>query len=213
VGRTARAEATGDAFTFVSPEEEGDLRAIERAIGRALPRTVLPGFDYARRPAERFEVPIADRIAEIRRRKAEERTRAREKQERRAQLQAEEEARLARRSSGGRGAAGGRATGDRSAASAPAGGRRPSAAAPGVAFSAGRDGGVAGGAASSVGVAEAAEGPAARARVDPSVTRRYVARRPLACATVRQGRRARCDVHYGPAQRARRYGQSAGVVS
>src|SRR5216117_2975740 len=33
VGRTARAEATGAAFTFVSPEEEGDLRAIERAIG------------------------------------------------------------------------------------------------------------------------------------------------------------------------------------
>ena len=30
VGRTARAEATGEAFTFVSPEEESDLRAIER---------------------------------------------------------------------------------------------------------------------------------------------------------------------------------------
>ena len=27
VGRTARAEATGDAFTFVAPDEEGDLRA------------------------------------------------------------------------------------------------------------------------------------------------------------------------------------------
>ncbi|HET6765563.1 MAG TPA: DEAD/DEAH box helicase, partial [Longimicrobiaceae bacterium] len=31
VGRTARAEATGDAYTFVSPDEEQDLRAIERA--------------------------------------------------------------------------------------------------------------------------------------------------------------------------------------
>src|ERR687886_995542 len=30
VGRTARAEAVGDAYTFVSPEEEDDLRAIER---------------------------------------------------------------------------------------------------------------------------------------------------------------------------------------
>ncbi len=30
----ARAEATGEAFTFVSPEEEADLRAIERAIGK-----------------------------------------------------------------------------------------------------------------------------------------------------------------------------------
>jgi len=38
VGRTARAELTGDAFTFVSPEEEGDLRDIERAVGRRLPR-------------------------------------------------------------------------------------------------------------------------------------------------------------------------------
>src|SRR5207247_2880372 len=33
VGRTARAEATGAAFTFVSPEAEDDPRAIERAIG------------------------------------------------------------------------------------------------------------------------------------------------------------------------------------
>src|SRR5262245_27528457 len=38
VGRTARAESTGDAFTFVSPDEEADLRAIEREIGRRLPR-------------------------------------------------------------------------------------------------------------------------------------------------------------------------------
>ena len=32
VGRTARAELTGTAFSLVSPEEEGDLRAIEQAI-------------------------------------------------------------------------------------------------------------------------------------------------------------------------------------
>src|SRR5918993_408770 len=53
VGRTARAEATGDAFTFVSPEEESDLKAIERAVGRPLPRITLPGFDYSKRSAER----------------------------------------------------------------------------------------------------------------------------------------------------------------
>jgi ATP-dependent RNA helicase RhlE len=85
VGRTARAEATGDAFTFVSPEEEGDLRAIERAINRKLPRMTVPGFDYGAAPTERFEVPIAERIAEIRKRKAEERARAKEKAERKAQ--------------------------------------------------------------------------------------------------------------------------------
>src|SRR4029079_6867968 len=48
VGRTGRPEATGDAFTFVSPEEEGDLRNIERAIGRRPPRVTVAGFDYAK---------------------------------------------------------------------------------------------------------------------------------------------------------------------
>jgi ATP-dependent RNA helicase RhlE len=82
VGRTARADATGDAFTFVSPEEESDLSQIERAIGKRLPRVVVQGFDYASKPQQRFEVPIAERIAEIRARKAEERKRAKEKAER-----------------------------------------------------------------------------------------------------------------------------------
>ncbi len=84
VGRTARAEMTGDAFTFVAPEEEGSLRAIERAIGRSLPRVTLPGFDYGKRPAERFEVPLAERLAAMRTQKAEERARARARAERRA---------------------------------------------------------------------------------------------------------------------------------
>src|ERR1043165_8776422 len=57
VGRTARAAATGDAFTFVAPDEEQDLRAIERAVGRALPRITVSGFDYGQKPIERFEVP------------------------------------------------------------------------------------------------------------------------------------------------------------
>ena len=84
VGRTARADATGDAFTFVSPEEESDLSAIERSISKRLPRVVVSGFDYASKPKQRFEVPIAERIAEIRARKAEERKRAKEKAERRS---------------------------------------------------------------------------------------------------------------------------------
>jgi ATP-dependent RNA helicase RhlE len=40
VGRTARASRTGDAFTFVSPEEESDLRSIEKSLGRRLDREV-----------------------------------------------------------------------------------------------------------------------------------------------------------------------------
>ena len=76
VGRTGRAELTGDAFTLVAPEEEGDLRGIERALGRTLPRITLPDFDYKAKPHVRLEIPIAQRIAAIRARKAEERSRA-----------------------------------------------------------------------------------------------------------------------------------------
>jgi ATP-dependent RNA helicase RhlE len=46
IGRTARAELTGAAFTLVSPEEEGSVRGIERAIDKRLPRVTLPDFDY-----------------------------------------------------------------------------------------------------------------------------------------------------------------------
>jgi ATP-dependent RNA helicase RhlE len=84
VGRTARAELTGDAITLVAPEEEGDLRAIERAIGKRLPRVQVPDFDYRQRPAEKLEIPIGQRIAEIRARKADERARAKANAERRA---------------------------------------------------------------------------------------------------------------------------------
>jgi ATP-dependent RNA helicase RhlE len=76
VGRTGRAEATGDAFTFVAPDEESDLRDIEKAIGRRLPRVTVPDFDYSAKPVDKFEVPIAQRIAEIRARKRQERERA-----------------------------------------------------------------------------------------------------------------------------------------
>ena len=76
VGRTARAEATGEAFTFVSPEEEGELRQIERAIGKQLPRITVPGFDYTAKPQAKLEVPLAERIAEIRKKKADDRARS-----------------------------------------------------------------------------------------------------------------------------------------
>ena len=59
VGRTARAEAVGDAFTFVAPEEEHDLRRIERALGRRLPRVMVPDFDYTAKPSGGLEVPLA----------------------------------------------------------------------------------------------------------------------------------------------------------
>ena len=76
IGRTARAEALGDAITLVSPDEEPSLRAIERALRVSIARLTVPGFDYATRPAERFEVPLAERIAAIREQKARERAAA-----------------------------------------------------------------------------------------------------------------------------------------
>jgi ATP-dependent RNA helicase RhlE len=85
IGRTGRAEATGEAFTFMAPDERGDLAAIERAVGRPLPRVTVPDFDYNARPAAPLEVPMAQRIAEIRARKAAERARAEQKRQRRAQ--------------------------------------------------------------------------------------------------------------------------------
>ncbi len=84
IGRTARAAATGDAFTFVSREEEGELRDIEKVLGRRLPRVTLPDFDYTAKAETQLEVPIAERIAAIRKQKAEERGRAKAKAERKA---------------------------------------------------------------------------------------------------------------------------------
>ncbi len=76
VGRTGRAEMTGEAFTLVSPQEEGELRDIEKVLGRRLPRVTVPDFDYAARPQAKLEIPLAQRIAEIRARKRGERERA-----------------------------------------------------------------------------------------------------------------------------------------
>jgi ATP-dependent RNA helicase RhlE len=88
VGRTGRAEATGEAYTFFSPDEEGELRAIERAIGRQLPRVTVPGFEYNAKPTTQLEIPARERIAQIRARKAEDRKRAAANAERRAAAQA-----------------------------------------------------------------------------------------------------------------------------
>lgn len=87
VGRTARAEATGEAYTFVSPQEEKGVRDIERALGKQIERRTLEGFDYGARTEEKFEVPLAERIAKIRARKAEDRARARAKAKRKEEAQ------------------------------------------------------------------------------------------------------------------------------
>ncbi len=84
VGRTARAEATGEAYTFVSPKEAEHLRAIERAVGKALPPVTIPEFDYDAKTAAKLEIPIAERMATHRAQRAFERQRTKEKEARRA---------------------------------------------------------------------------------------------------------------------------------
>jgi ATP-dependent RNA helicase RhlE len=70
VGRTGRADATGDAYVFVAPDEESDMQRIERTIGARIPRIILTGFDYTSRPKEKLEIPLGDRLAAMRAQKA-----------------------------------------------------------------------------------------------------------------------------------------------
>jgi len=57
IGRTARAEATGDAFTLVDRDEEPLIKDIERALNKTLPRVTLPNFDYKKAGPPRSHEP------------------------------------------------------------------------------------------------------------------------------------------------------------
>jgi ATP-dependent RNA helicase RhlE len=48
IGRTGRAAKTGDAFTFVTPEDEPLVRSIERVLGEKVERRTLKNFDYGK---------------------------------------------------------------------------------------------------------------------------------------------------------------------
>ena len=85
VGRTARAELTGEAFTLVSPQEEGEVKSIERAIGKALPRVTLPDFDYSAKPAGKLEIPLGERLKAHREKRRGERDRQKANESRRPQ--------------------------------------------------------------------------------------------------------------------------------
>jgi ATP-dependent RNA helicase RhlE len=50
IGRTGRAAKTGDAFTFITREDEAMVRSIERVLGEKVERRRLEGFDY-KKPA------------------------------------------------------------------------------------------------------------------------------------------------------------------
>ena len=46
IGRTGRASQTGDAYTFMAPDEIAMVRTIERVIGQPIPRISVPGYDF-----------------------------------------------------------------------------------------------------------------------------------------------------------------------
>ena len=53
IGRTGRAERTGDAFTFMTREDEAMVRSIERILGQEVERRTLKGFDYKKQAPAR----------------------------------------------------------------------------------------------------------------------------------------------------------------
>jgi ATP-dependent RNA helicase RhlE len=51
IGRTGRAAKTGDAFTFITPQDEPMVSSIERVLGKKVERRRLEGFDHTK-PAQ-----------------------------------------------------------------------------------------------------------------------------------------------------------------
>jgi ATP-dependent RNA helicase RhlE len=67
IGRTGRHFEVGDAFTFVTPADERLIAAIERFIGRKLPRVMLPDFPYEKLPPPPKPKSFSERFGKRRR--------------------------------------------------------------------------------------------------------------------------------------------------
>ncbi len=66
IGRTARAEATGDAISLVSVEELDFVHGIERLIGITIPRRLVVGFEPGAETVRRFtQQPVTSRAARV----------------------------------------------------------------------------------------------------------------------------------------------------
>jgi len=53
IGRTGRASRNGDAYTMITEDDRGMVRAIEKALGKGIERRTLEDFDYrAARPVQ-----------------------------------------------------------------------------------------------------------------------------------------------------------------
>jgi ATP-dependent RNA helicase RhlE len=62
IGRTGRAARTGDAFTFITQEDEEIVTTIERTIGEKIERRFQKGFDY-KKPAPRTDKESSGTLA------------------------------------------------------------------------------------------------------------------------------------------------------
>lgn len=58
VGRTGRMGREGVAYTFVTPEEGGELTRVEMRINRLLKREEMPGISTAEKPADTSGIPM-----------------------------------------------------------------------------------------------------------------------------------------------------------
>jgi len=47
IGRTGRAQRNGEAYTFVTPDDQALVKKIEKIMKKKLPRRSIPGFDYS----------------------------------------------------------------------------------------------------------------------------------------------------------------------
>lgn len=70
LGRTGRQEPVGDVFTLMAPEEQREVAAIERLVGRAIPRVLQPDFDYQMQPRELQQIVTYDEVTRAERRPA-----------------------------------------------------------------------------------------------------------------------------------------------
>lgn len=68
IGRTGRAAKTGDAFTFITREDDDMVRSIERVLGEKVERRTLKGFDY-KKPAPARDTEFARPLREPQRRR------------------------------------------------------------------------------------------------------------------------------------------------
>jgi ATP-dependent RNA helicase RhlE len=56
IGRTGRVEKSGEAFTFVTPEDNLMVQDIEKILGTKIERRTLPGFDYQKSAPPRADI-------------------------------------------------------------------------------------------------------------------------------------------------------------